>query len=463
MNGALTFQDILLAKEERAKRQQELLRLYHSSVVSISANMPGGIKYNEDTVHLIYDAISQFREQMRDFQLIIREERICHSLTGPTAFMAIEGDAGLLKGIAINIEENLKYGRLLDIDVFDREGRQINRSVQGIKQRSCFVCSQPAVVCIRSEAHPREEVGVSATALLSFYRSEKTKRWPDSVDQIGKTAVEAILMEVACTPSPGLVDRLNSGAHHDMDFFSFISSSVAISTAMYRCALAGYQHRGKPDELLPILRLIGLEAEKEMYLATGGVNTHKGMLFVMGILAASASLATQKSVEESRVQAISSAAAGICRGMVDRELVVLRDKLPDRALTAGERYFLHYGIKGIRGEMEAGMPSVLEKGLPALREALQQGCSINDALVHALLGLMTQTEDTAILNRHGINTLTRVQAEAQEILDNGGMLTEQGRRQVKELDDKYTAENINPGGSADLLAATYFMYVMESK
>ncbi|WP_167578040.1 triphosphoribosyl-dephospho-CoA synthase CitG [Ammoniphilus sp. YIM 78166] len=461
MSKLLGIEDILNAKEKTAKIRQDLLEIYRVPVVSLSINMPGSSKYNEDTVQLIYNAMSQLRQQVKYVRMKLLEERTYHSPVGPTAFLAIEGEAVILKRIGISIEENQSYGRLLDIDVFDQEGKQVNRAVLELKERQCMVCHLPAVSCVRSQAHEPEEVLLSAKELITAYRSDKTKTYPERVFRIGNAAVEAILMEAACAPAPGLVDRINSGAHLDMDFYSFLKSSTAISSAMYRCALAGYQHRGKPRELLPTLRRIGLDAEKEMLLATGGVNTHKGMIFIMGILSAAASLVLQKPVREFMSQAISSEAAAICEGLVERELKVLHHSLPERKLTAGERFFLDFGITGIRGEMEAGLPSVHSKGLPLLREVRQKNGSINDALVHALIGLMSQTEDTTILNRHGMVTLIRVQEEAQSIMQDGGMLTELGRKRIKELDDKYSVQRISPGGSADLLAAAYFMNVMD--
>ncbi|MFR5732678.1 MAG: triphosphoribosyl-dephospho-CoA synthase [Clostridium sp.] len=42
--------------------------------------------------------------------------------------------------------------------------------------------------------------------------------------------------------------------------------------------------------LFEAIRLTGIEAEKAMFAATDGVNTHKGMIFSMGTIAAAAGL-----------------------------------------------------------------------------------------------------------------------------------------------------------------------------
>ena len=88
---------------------------------------------------------------------------------------------------------------------------------------------------------------------------------------------------------------------------------------------------------------------------------------------------------------------------------------------------------------------------------------MNDALIHALLCLMTEVEDTTILNRHDMTVLRSVQRDAVEILEKGGMTTDEGRRSIERLDYSYIERNISPGGSADLLAVTHFLFAVEKK
>lgn len=459
----VTFEEMLKAKEERSQLQAELRNRYKTTVASVTINMPGKIKYTPDTVSLLHTAMNSLRQQFAEAGFPLREERIYHLPTGPLGLIAVEGDAAVVKILGIMIEEEHKYGRMLDIDVFDEQGLQINRALLGVNERGCLVCSQDAVHCIRTQAHKRSELSSAVQQLLTNYRAEQTKRWPTHVHMIGKSALEAMLMEVSCTPAPGLVDRKNSGAHQDMDFFTFIKSSTAIQGALYRCAMAGWQFDGPAEELLPILRNIGIEAEKEMFLATEGVNTHKGMLFLLGIISAATSRCLRNQPVKLTHHDILREASIICQGIVKRELASLKHKRTDRKLTAGERYYLEHGVTGVRGEIESGLPSVLVKGLPAFREALHKGLSINDALVHALIGIMSIVEDTTILNRHDIETLQAVQEDAQTIVKLGGMLTQIGQRRIRQLDKEYTQRGISPGGAADLLAVTYFLHVIEER
>lgn len=460
---AVNLQQILDAKERRAQLQAELRLLYDAAVVSITVNMPGGFKYNRDTVALIYSAVDKVKAHVERERFQLLEERICHAVTGPAALLAIQGKPDTIKAFAVAIETEAEYGRLLDIDVFDADGRQINRAAQGLPARTCFVCSADAVSCMRLGRHSQAEITSMVRRLFTQYHAERAAAWPGTVAAIGTTAVEAMLLEAACAPAPGLVDRFNSGAHDDMDIFTFIKSSCALTPAMHQCALAAYRHNGPAAELLPVLRQIGVKAERQMFEATGGVNTQKGLLFLMGVVTAATSLAIKTAAAGELAGRIICEAANICKGIIERELAVLKTQLPARRLTPGERFYLSCGATGIRGELEAGLPVVVSKGLPVLKDALDQGLSLNDSLIQTLICLMTAAEDTTILNRHGLATLRSVQRDAAEIAALGGVFTTAGLQRIKELDSIYTAQRISPGGSADLLAVTYYLYVIEQR
>lgn len=286
---------------------------------------------------------------------------------------------------------------------------------------------------------------------------------PKVVEIIGSTALEAMLMEAACAPSPGLVDRFNSGAHRDMDIFTFIQSSAALAPGMYSCAMAAWEHEGPREAILPTLRLVGAEAEKSMFNATKGVNTQKGLLFLMGIMVVASVLAVKAGKQRHIAQSIGKIAADVCKNIVERELKSLHGRPPKCRLTAGERLYLTYGVTGIRGEIENGLPAVFGKGLPGLIDGINRGLSLNNALIHSLLALMTVVEDTTILHRHNLDVLKAVQQDAAGILEEGGMFTKIGREMTRKLDQKYIERNISPGGSADLLAITYFLYAIEKR
>ena len=268
--------------------------------------------------------------------------------------------------------------------------------------------------------------------------------------RIGRLALEAMLAEVSATPKPGLVDRNNAGAHRDMSFFTFMKSAAALRNAFDEFARAGSESPS-PREMFPELRRIGLLAERDMFEATGGINTHKGEIFSLGVLSACAGYLARLG-QVLTGENVLELAGVVCAGLCDRDFAHTRRKPPE-LLTKGERVYLEHGIAGIRGEAEAGYPVVREAGLPALRKYLAQGLDINDSLAFTLIHIMAVNFDTNIISRHDLQTVQEVMNTAQRLITEGLTI-----EKIARLDEEFTSRNISPSGSADLLAVTYFIH-----
>ena len=279
------------------------------------------------------------------------------------------------------------------------------------------------------------------------------------IDRIGACAVEAMLYEVSATPKPGLVDRANNGAHHDMDFFTFMSSAAALRGSFDAFARIGGQHQAGPlHEMLPALQQAGRTAEQQMFALTQGVNTHKGMIFSLGMLAGAAGrLAAQG--ETLTAEKLCRSVAALCTGITAAAYAGIREQ---GQLTKGEAMYLKYGVTGVRGEVENGFPTVRRAGLPVCRELREKGLAINDVLVGTLIALIAENQDTNILGRHDLETLQAVQQAAKDVLALGSVGTEAGRRAICSMDEEFIKGYISPGGSADLVAVTHFLYEMEA-
>lgn len=447
----ITLTDILAGKEARYCRQQAFRERYKTPLVSITINMPGPVKDMPILRRLRDYAVEEIKKRLA---ILGAEED--NFLTGPVALLAIPGEGWKIKGIGVEIEESQPFARLLDIDVFELDGHLLSRQEQG-QGRGCFVCGGKTVECMREEKHTQADVQLAVEKMLNQFRAYDSRLISPVAEKLGSLAVEAMLYEATCTPAPGLVDRVNSGAHSDMDFFTFMASSAALAVPMARCAQAGISHDGSLQSLLPVLRLIGLEGEKEMLAATQGVNTQKGLLFLLGIMAGVTGWLIGRGSSVT-AQSVLDSGAQLVRGIVQRELGGAASKKQE-TLTAGEKLYLQYGITGIRGELAEGLPTVANKALPALRAALGQGLSINDALVQTLLVLMTCVDDTTVMNRHHPDKMRIwVREQVQAVLAVGGMETVAGQKMCKELDAVFIAHNVSPGGVADLLAVTWFLH-----
>jgi len=306
----------------------------------------------------------------------------------------------------------------------------------------------------------------------------------DLIAQIGDIALTATLYEASAAPKPGLVDPFSRGAHSDMDYFAFLASAAALAPFFTAFARIGAEYAGESSGLLPELRKLGIEAEKAMFAATNGVNTHKGLIFSMGLVCAAAGrlLISERQVERNDKNAMISGcvheAANIVAGITVRELVPLMEAgkslvsyaikatnvmVPSLDLSAGEKSFIKYGIRGVRGEVEDGFPSVINHAFPRLHSDLLTGMSWNDAMIDALLVLYLKVDDTTVLKRAGSDGLAYVRSQAAAALSLGGMRLKEGRDFVQSLDADFSQRGLSPGGCADLLAVAVFLEMLSNK
>ena len=264
--------------------------------------------------------------------------------------------------------------------------------------------------------------------------------------QLAELARQALVAEVELTPKPGLVDRRGAGAHSDLSLDLMRQSAAAIAPyfeAMGDSAQSMPFDRGLRTEVAAI----GRAAESAMLQATNGSNTHKGAIWILGLLVTAAS-----------------------RGVDPNPAVIAQDaaflaRLPDRAqpqlLSHGEMVRARYGATGARGEAFAGFPHVLHVGLPTLRAERNRARTETNSRLWALLNIMARLEDTCVLYRGGAEGLAIVQKGASDALLAGGPGSVAGELAMLRLDQELLIRNISPGGAADLLAATLFLDALE--
>ena len=273
----------------------------------------------------------------------------------------------------------------------------------------------------------------------------KTNFEQNYVKTIGELAVQSLKLEAGTTPKPGLVDREGNGAHKDMDYPMFLASSEALRGCFEDCAAAGMQGAKAED-----YRRIGLAGEQSMYQVTNHVNTHKGLIFSMGIFCGVLGelVRYQEAFTEEDVQ---------CR---TKELACSLLQWDPVENTHGRQVQKNTGTGGIRGEALSGFASVFRIGLPALRKAMAEGEDLEYAMIRTLLTLMCETEDSNVVYRGGLEGLTFVKQEAKAILEEMAMpMGDADLSRVREFDTKCIEKNISPGGSADLLALTTMLYL----
>lgn len=275
----------------------------------------------------------------------------------------------------------------------------------------------------------------------------------DIAVDIGNKAYWALLEEVYTTPKPGLVDRYSCGAHQDMNVHTFEKSAQALAPYFIRMAAQGYELICNPEKLFLEIRKTGVAAEKAMYHATNGVNTHKGLIFTLGIFCAAAGRCLREFGKITIDRLIH-----IEKQMTVHTLIAELSTIQKGDETShGEKNFLKYGTLGIRGEAILGYPSVVMIALPVLQQGIFEHRNWNQIKIQALFTLMSQVEDSNILARKGPETLYQIHEEANQFLERGGAYSENAKEELLWMDAAYIRHNISPGGCADLLATAIFL------
>lgn len=260
---------------------------------------------------------------------------------------------------------------------------------------------------------------------------------------IAKMAVTALVDEAVLTPKPGLVDAATTGSHQDMNIETLLTSAYALQPTFSQIAL--YSQGKQPSQLLrEEIARIGREGEQIMYTATDGVNTHKGAIWALGLLAS----ATAVCGIQASPASITETAGQIAR---------YADRFCPLHSSNGLRVKKQYGAKGAAGEAKQGFPRVIHIGLPALHKARKLGIHETSARIDTLVTLIANLDDTCILHRAGPVVLEEVKIAASNVLEAGGVSTPIGKQRLEALDTILLSSNASPGGSADLLAAVLFL------
>ncbi|MBG9982088.1 triphosphoribosyl-dephospho-CoA synthase CitG [Aerococcaceae bacterium DSM 111020] len=280
---------------------------------------------------------------------------------------------------------------------------------------------------------------------------------------LSQAAIKALIYEVSLTPKPGLVDRNNNGSHHDMDFYTFMDSSIALEPFFEAYAQAGYNHQGPIATLFPKLRGIGIEAERAMFRATKQVNTHKGANFSLAILLGATGYFLNHSNSQlpltlDDVHSILNTVQEMVGEAMKQDFDTINQKAV-ATLTHGEKLYREQGITGVRGEAMAGYPILIDILIPFLIEHKDEPFELTNQ--KALVYLMSITEDSNLLHRGGYEGWKKVRRQAEYLT----AFFNDDQRFVNELiafDQELIAVNLSPGGAADMLIlGLYFGILMD--
>jgi triphosphoribosyl-dephospho-CoA synthase len=270
----------------------------------------------------------------------------------------------------------------------------------------------------------------------------------DQAAALAEIAVRCLRLELETWPKPGLVSHIDSGSHADMD-----ATMLRASAATLRSHFAALVAAGTEGATMPRLRQLGLAAERDMLARTGGVNTHRGAIFALGVLCAAAGFLGRHgftSAEGSLGACVRSRWGEAIMGTAESS-------------SHGAKVRAECGAGGARSEAANGFATVYSIGLPALRSARRHHPEDDEPpRVQCFFALLAAVEDTNLLYRGGSEGLTFAQQAARHFLEDGGVARPKWREAASAVHAEFVQRGLSPGGCADLLAASLFVDLVEA-
>lgn len=425
---------ILNAREERINFIESLI-VKDKVIISIRANYPGCVKDNVITRNIVNNIINDYEDSFN-----FLEKYSFNNGEGLVYVYILNSiDVVSIKKNMIKIEEKHPLGRLVDIDVYYRDIKSISRKELGYKERKCFLCDDNAYNCIRSKNHTIESVLSYINKTVEDYERNQLAL------KMVELSNQAMLYELFTYPSFGNVSPYSKGSHKDMDYYTFIDSISVLNKYMYEIAYTSYNHKSI-EEIYDDVVEIGIKCEKEMFKKTNGINTHKGLIFVLG------SIISATMITIYRKQSFDEIFNNI-KVLLSRKLIELDDLslINKDNLSNGEKIYIKHKIKGVRKEGSLGFPII--------RDALNL-LDINDKLsfVKTFIYIISKCEDTTIIHRRGVECLDRVKNIMNDLYLSG-----YNDKKLLKVEKEFIDEGINPGGSADLLCGTIFLSLVKKE
>lgn len=288
-----------------------------------------------------------------------------------------------------------------------------------------------------------------------------------NMHEICDLAFTAMIKEVELTPKPGLVDKQNSGSHHDMNCDLFRLSAKAIQPYLVKFYIAGFESASSsPEQVFKRLQQIGVLCETKMFESTQGVNTHKGMIFALAIILGAIGR-TEAKGKKIDIAALKYEIKCICFGLVERNRKKI--KTDPNNLTAGEEILIRHGLKGARGQAQSGFPVLFSVAIPYYQLIMDFVHDEDISLHMTLLRLISINEDTNLIKRGGLEGMEYCQDYANQILklfeprvfnsdpNMKSKIKSELVATIEVFDNNMKLQNLSPGGSADMLALTWFL------
>ncbi|WP_395703182.1 triphosphoribosyl-dephospho-CoA synthase [Aquabacterium sp.] len=260
----------------------------------------------------------------------------------------------------------------------------------------------------------------------------------------GRAATLALYDELALSPKPGLVTLQDSGSHADMDAQTFLRSLFALRG--YFGQIAGLGARGAA---FAELERCGRQAEQRMLAATGGINTHRGAIFSLGLVCAAAAAAWRPDR--------GCDAAAVRARLLSHWGAALRQRALRPSPRPGGLAAARHGLRSASAEAALGFPALFDTVLPAYQAELGAGAALASARRRALFRLILALDDANLAHRGGLEGLRFARAAAAGYLATHGVHDDEEQHAARAIGRAFVARRLSPGGAADMLAVLCFL------
>lgn len=252
---------------------------------------------------------------------------------------------------------------------------------------------------------------------------------------LSQLAKKALLEEVNLDCKPGLVCRNSQGAHNDMDIETFYLSANALVSHFDNYQQITIKHQRYDLHLFNQLRQEGIKAERSMFKATKGINTHKGANFIFSLL-----IAATTQLDCFDIDTIKNRIIALSQSLLDD----FKDLDKQTTLSHGQQLYKKHGVLGIRAQAMLGFPLLFDYPFSMVDKTQQ-------SLYEFLFGSMQHLEDTTILHRGDFEGLQWTQEFSKTLT------YELIQSNFDEINQQFIDRWISPGGSADFLSAAIYL------
>ncbi len=281
---------------------------------------------------------------------------------------------------------------------------------------------------------------------------------------MARSAQLALLLEVSAYPKPGNVDRTHDFVNTSYEHF--LASSVALYPILREAAA-----RGSTGEM-GVGELVRRGVEASTAWQRGG-NTHFGALLLVIPLAMATGACErydtealkQKATEIMRNTGVDDAIE-VYTAFPKAQVKVRRDvpefdvmnessipKIREKNMALYELLIISAAYDLISRELVGGFELTFKFARRITELAKEH--RINDAITCAYLRLLSEEEDTFITMKSGSQTSIYVKERAQQIVKRGYQ-----PKEMAEFDEELVREGLNPGSTADIIAAALFISIL---